>query len=174
MTVSIIQVSEYTCERCGYKWINRVNGVDGPLPQRCAKCKKRNWNRNRISHREIGLRRRVKSFETIYFNQALYWWRDNTISWPNGLTERFLNLHPSPTVKELEQVVYNPPEGYAIRINSQNQYTRRGWIRHPNKPGKLKYDEEGYKRLLKQGIQKRCEIMEAIIDSRLRIGIGSG
>ena len=28
MTISRIQVNEYHCVKCGYKWINRFNGKD--------------------------------------------------------------------------------------------------------------------------------------------------
>ena len=31
-----------------YKWINRVNGKDGPVPKRCAKYKRLNWDRDEI------------------------------------------------------------------------------------------------------------------------------
>lgn len=44
MPINKIQVSEYQCIHCGYKWINRVNGKDGPIPKKCAKCKRMNWN----------------------------------------------------------------------------------------------------------------------------------
>lgn len=39
MSTQKIQVSEYTCGRCGYRWINRNNGKDELIPKRCAKCK---------------------------------------------------------------------------------------------------------------------------------------
>jgi Zn ribbon nucleic-acid-binding protein len=29
MPIERIQVLEYECVRCGYKWVNRVNGHDG-------------------------------------------------------------------------------------------------------------------------------------------------
>jgi hypothetical protein len=33
MLVQKIEVLEYESARCGYKWINRVNGQGGPIPQ---------------------------------------------------------------------------------------------------------------------------------------------
>ena len=30
MPIHSIQVSEYECVHCGYRWINRVNGKEGP------------------------------------------------------------------------------------------------------------------------------------------------
>jgi hypothetical protein len=44
MTIYVIRIKEYGCDKCGYKWINRINGKDGPIPERCAKCKRVNWN----------------------------------------------------------------------------------------------------------------------------------
>jgi phage FluMu protein Com len=44
MTIYVIRVKEYECAKCGHKWINRINGKDGPIPERCAKCKRVNWN----------------------------------------------------------------------------------------------------------------------------------
>jgi hypothetical protein len=61
--ISRVRVNEYHCVKCGYKWINRVNGVDGPVPTRCAKCKKANWDHGDANAEEVGMRRRVKSWE---------------------------------------------------------------------------------------------------------------
>jgi predicted Zn-ribbon and HTH transcriptional regulator len=44
MTIYVIRIKEYECAKCGYKWIDRINGKDGPIPERCAKCKRVNWN----------------------------------------------------------------------------------------------------------------------------------
>jgi hypothetical protein len=35
MGVTRIEVDEYTCGLCDYKWLNRVNGKDGLIPKRC-------------------------------------------------------------------------------------------------------------------------------------------
>jgi len=37
----LIQVNEYECINCGYKWINRVNGKDGPVPKSAPNAKGR-------------------------------------------------------------------------------------------------------------------------------------
>jgi predicted Zn-ribbon and HTH transcriptional regulator len=44
MTIYVIRFKEYECDKCGYRWINRINGKDGPIPERCVKCKRSNWN----------------------------------------------------------------------------------------------------------------------------------
>jgi hypothetical protein len=48
MPILKIQVNEYEYINCGYKWINRVKGKDGPVPKRCAKHKRLNWDRDEI------------------------------------------------------------------------------------------------------------------------------
>jgi hypothetical protein len=44
MPIHTIQVTEYECGHCGWKWINRINGKDRPIPLKCAKCKRLNWS----------------------------------------------------------------------------------------------------------------------------------
>jgi hypothetical protein len=45
MPIHTIQVTEYECGHCGWKWINRINGNDDrPIPLKCPKCKRLNWN----------------------------------------------------------------------------------------------------------------------------------
>jgi hypothetical protein len=44
MPIHTVQVTEYECGHCGWKWINRINGKDRPIPLKCAKCKRLNWN----------------------------------------------------------------------------------------------------------------------------------
>jgi len=161
MPMNKLEVIEYQCIKCGYKWINRVNGVDGPIPKRCSKCKRLNWNRGSPTPKEIGLRRRIGSLKSIYEYQSLVVWRDK-IHWPEELTEKFLNLDPRPTIAELKRVLYAP----AMRLDSQNQHSWRGYVPDRNKPGWLKYDQGEYKKLLKQDAQKQQKLMQQIIDSR--------
>jgi hypothetical protein len=164
MPMNKVEVMEYECIQCRYKWINRVNGVDGAIPKRCAKCKKLNWNRRITTPEEIGFRRRIGYLKTLYRDQTCYWGlRDNyKIDWPEGLIEKFLNLDPRPTIADLERVLHAP----VIRLDSQNQYTRRGYVPHPSKPRVMTYDEEEYKKLLKQGAEKQQNLMLEIINSR--------
>lgn len=176
MPIQKIEVSEYQCAYCGYKWINRVNGKDGPLPERCAKCKRAYWNEGKrpkkdfISPYEKGLRKRIKGLRKLYYDN-LRWDRENvwtdfaTNKWPEDLAEKFLNLQPRPTIEELKQVVY--PKGLALApLDSQNQYRLRGYVPDPDKPGWLKYDKEEYYRLRRQEALKRLEAMQQIIQSR--------
>ena len=166
MPVSKIQVNEYHCIKCGYKWINRVNGKDGSIPTRCAKCKTSNWDRDAISPKVNGLRRRIKGFKQLYKYAGSYW-SDHSIAdcWSDELIEKFLNLNPPPTITELGRVA--EPPGLVIRpLTSQNQYKRRGLVPDPEKPGWLKYDKEKYIEILKQEAQKRQQVMQQIIETR--------
>ena len=51
-------------------------------------------------------------------------------------------------------------------LDSQNQYTARGFVPDPDKPGWMKHDKEEYIKLRKQEAQKRQELMQQIIESR--------
>jgi len=164
MPIQKIEVSEYECVRCGYKWINRVNGHDGPVPQKCAKCKRLGWNGGKeelVSPTERGQRRQIKYFERLYDNAGSYW--NIEIDWPKGLCEKFLDINPRPTIEELKQVLYTPG---GLRLTSQNQDTHRGCVQDPDRPECMKYDKEEYLKLLKQEAQKRIELMLQIMKSR--------
>lgn len=59
MPVNIVQVKEYECIKCGYKWVNRKNGQDQPVPKRCAKCKQY-WDKENISKKESRYRYKLR------------------------------------------------------------------------------------------------------------------
>lgn len=153
--------------KCGYKWINRINGKDRPIPVRCAKCKKRNWNREEddISPEERGLRTRIRGIGDLYENSSLRW-SDPLIRdfWDNDLADKFLRLSPRPAIGELRKVVDIP--GLKIGLTSQNQNRRRGYIPDPQKPGWLKYDREKYIETLQWEARKRQELMQQVIEKR--------
>jgi hypothetical protein len=167
LTIREIKVNEYQCVKCGYKWINRINGKDGLVPDRCAKCKKRNWNSegDDISPEERGLRTRIKGIWDLYDNSSLYW-SDSSIRgfWDNDLVDKFLSLRPRPTIAELRKVVYTPE--LKIGLTSQNQHRRRGYIPDPEKPGWLKYDRKKYIEILQWEARKRQKLMQQIIEKR--------
>ena len=167
MTISRIEVNEYHCVKCGYRWINRFNGKEGSIPKRCAKCKKRNWNGKRegITPEESGLRRRIKGMKKLYEYSSTYWDTPSIAGfWNSGLADRFLSLNPRPSVAELRQVIY--PSGLVIVLNSQNQNTWRGYVPDPQKPGGMKYDEKEYLRTLRFEAKKRNDAMKQIINNR--------
>ncbi|MGB7956941.1 MAG: hypothetical protein WCF23_23450 [Candidatus Nitrosopolaris sp.] len=63
--------------------------------------------------------RQIKNLKTLYRYQGWHW-NDETVkhSWPEGLTETFLNLYPRPTTAELKQVLY----GGKLNLNSQHLF----------------------------------------------------
>jgi len=156
MPIQLIQVSEYECVYCGYKWINRLNGKDGPVPKNCAKCKRKYWNGdkeeyNPITPRERGLRKRLYRYEgTIHPSGGM---RGSTAYWPNELCNKFLALNPRPTIKELLQALY--PLGHDL---SKAKFLT----------GDLEYDYSGkqYAALIKIELEKRREFMKRIIEER--------
>ena len=122
MTISRVEVNEYQCVKCGYKWINRFDGRDGPISKRCAKCKKCNWKDKKegITPEQNGLRRRIKGMKKLYEYCNSYWNMPSIAGfWSGGLTDKFLNLNPRPSNAELRQVIY--PPGLVIGLPSQNQ-----------------------------------------------------
>jgi hypothetical protein len=178
MPIHKIQVSEYECVHCGYKWINRVNGQDKPIPKNCAKCKRFHWNGkgegsgyNPITPAERSLRVRLYKFEG-YLDRALGAGRQYC---PNALCEKFLHLNPRPTMKELHDALY--PLGW-------DPHKRPNYIPDPdpNRPHisgriNLKYEspwtadykrkpDTEYDKLLQEEAQKRKEFMKKVIKSR--------
>lgn len=175
MPIHQIQVNEYECAWCGYKWINRVNGKDGDTPSKCAKCKRSAWINGKsdiMTSEEKGLRQRIKHFAGLYSNDTWHWkWPDEDwyIDWPADLSDKFLNIEPRPTIQELKRVIYDtsPLERFN---NGSDVLKHRGYIPNPDKPGWLKYDRskrhQEYKKLLKQEAQDRMQLMIDIMKSR--------
>lgn len=137
MPITRIEVNEYHCTRCGYKWINRVNGKDGPVPSNCAKCKRTSWN-GKISPKERGLRRRIEGYNRLYYSHIYEDKLRNLIRWNPDVVKKFLTMQPRATVEELVKVVCSSPLG---RYNNGSDKLRcRGLIPDPDRPGYLKYD----------------------------------
>ena len=152
MPIHTIETQEYECVHCGYKWVNRVNGKDGSIPQRCAKCKRYYWNDgqheqagrnpNPITPKERGLRVRLGGCE------------------PNELCEKFLSLKPRPTIEKLEYALY--PLGY-------NPRDHKGHVLGERVEGqtyKLVRNWKGYIAVLEKEALRRKEFMQEVIDSR--------
>ena len=194
MPIHTIQVSEYECVHCGYRWINRVNGKDGPMPKNCAKCKRFHWNGkgegsgyNPITPRERSLRVRLYKFEG-YRNYQLGAGRQYS---PNALCEKFLSLNPRPTMQELRQALY--PLGWNPHNTDKNSYIhlipdpdpnrphRPGrinmkldnspWIPDPDREGYLKWNTDpnfksDWMKLVEEETRLRKEVMKKVIKSR--------
>ena len=137
MPITRIEINEYHCAQCGYKWVNRVNGKDGSVPNNCAKCKRTSWN-GEMSRKEVGLRRRIKGYNELYSSGIYHDNVRNLIKWNPDVVEKFLTMQPRATVEELKKVVYSSPIG---RYNNGSDVHRyRDCIPDPDRPGYLKYD----------------------------------
>lgn len=105
MPIHTVQISEYECGHCGWKWINRTNGKDGQVPLKCAKCKRLNWNdpiKEPIRDIERGLRARLANIECDVTMPQYKW---THILRPNDFCRKFLDIKPRPTGKELIQAI---------------------------------------------------------------------
>jgi hypothetical protein len=183
LTIYRIKVNEYECLLCGYKWINRVNGKDGAIPERCAKCKRYGWNgeenRDPITPEESGLRRRIKGLPKLYYFHNWHWYdpREKNEKKPSvedpfhvelvELIAKFLTLDdPRPTIAELRRVL--DPPGLVIGLTSQNLHRWRGYVPDPQKPGWMKYDKKQYMKYVESDAQKQLEAMRQIIEAHPR------
>ncbi len=165
MTISEIVIKEFTCNRCGHKWINRFKGKEKPVPKRCSKCKSHNWNRKggNIAGIEKSLRAQIRGLESRYFGASVTWFNDSIQNrWDSELAKKFLNLNPRPTVEELRLVL----QGSRIGFNSKDPYRAKGYVPDPQNPGKKIYDTKEYQRIILMDEEKRKEIMQKIIQER--------
>ena len=84
MPITRIEVNEYNCMQCGYKWINRINGEDGPIPKYCAKCKRSTWNGEAMSAKEKGLRAVIINMGEFYMTAGAIRFLMNPLPYLNG------------------------------------------------------------------------------------------
>jgi len=96
-------VTEYQCAKCSHRWINRRNGKEGPKPERCAKCKKWDWDEGYIPRVEKQLRRDLLKTEEDKTRHSEI---DGTVfEIPTEICTTFLSIYPRPTEKELRSVL---------------------------------------------------------------------
>ncbi|MGC1133649.1 MAG: hypothetical protein WA941_12565 [Nitrososphaeraceae archaeon] len=185
MPIHNININEYKCGHCGYRWINRINAKDGPVPKCCAKCKRTNWNdpTERISPYEIGLRRKIREFFKLYDLEYDYFNKDRVmITWPIDLSAKFLEIKPRPTIKELKKVIY--PFGYDLRKRRFRDMTpdpdRPGdflgiphlkysssYMQDPQRPDTLIWNKDNeFDKLKLKEMERRQELMIQIMKSR--------
>ncbi len=94
-----VEVTEYECAKCSYRWTNWINGEEGPTPKRCAKCKKWDWDEGHLSR----LEKRLRDLLKIEVNEISYPTIEGTelYSIPTDTCAAFLNIFPRPTVEDL-------------------------------------------------------------------------
>lgn len=193
MPIHEIQIKEYECVHCGYKWINRVNGKNGTIPKKCAKCKRMNWNGrgegsdyNPILPNERSLRVKLYKYEG---HLKTFMGVEGTQYSPNELCSAFLNLNPRPNMQELYKALHPLGEydsykyrfkhyipdpdterpHYPDQINLKRGYHK--WIPDPKKKGYIirnpvPFSESEYiKTVIRETILRR-EYMKKVIESR--------
>ena len=149
--------------------------MDGPVPERCAKCKRTNWDEGSVSPQEVGLHRRIRNVGKFYQVASLQWPDDSRpigTVWDKKLVEQFLNLYPRPTRKELEDVFSSRQDSYSseFKLSITGSYggshTRWGWVEDPDRLGYAKRDRQAYIDLLVSEAEKRKELMRQAIRAR--------
>lgn len=170
MPISKIEIKEYQCFKCGYKWTNRVNGKNGPIPKRCAACKKETWNRKSLTREGVGIRKRIRNLKDVYRSVNSYC-NDTYLCpdyWDSELAESFLDLDPPPSLEELRHALY--PRGLVMDLR-HHPYSGTRWYPDPQESGRLKCDRPPYRnylRLVQQDAHRRQRAMRQIIKERKR------
>jgi hypothetical protein len=144
MPINKITINEYECAQCGYRWINKINYKDSPIPTNCAKCKRLTWNsKYRTTPKENGYRRIVRGFKKLYddFDEYDSNHKGLKINWPADLCDQFLNTKPS--WFDLEKVI----QSSQLRRfdNGKSIYRMSGWIPDLGNPGNMIRDPSTYK-----------------------------
>jgi hypothetical protein len=168
-----IEVTEYECAKCGYKWINRINGKDGPRPTRCAKCKNWDWEEGRMTsiekHLRGNLRRILRRMYPENYHQPYSVSPDDTTRESKILVWRFLNwTSPRPTIEELQKII-DPPINYVKELGLQEATDKKtGEKKYRLKKGDRRYKEITNVKIKIKELkkQKRTELMQQVIDSR--------
>lgn len=175
MPCHIIEVTEYECAKCSYKWINRINGKDGRKPIRCAKCKRWDWEEGFLSIIEKRLRRDLLRIESVETSHPTMFGETGINIAPTDLCATFLSIYPRPTVQELETVLnpisyLGPYNHFGVRSHAGTCTEQidcgPGWIPTPEEPGSYRYDREIADEMERKEQEIRRELMQQIIDSR--------
>jgi hypothetical protein len=171
----IIEVTEYECAKCSYKWINRINGKDGRKPLRCAKCKRWDWEEGFLSIIEKRLRRDLLRIESVETPHPTMFGKTGISIAPTDLCATFLSIYPRPTVQELETVLnpisyLGPYNHHGFRSHggtcTKQVHCGPGFIPIHEEPGSYRYDKEIADEMERKEKEIRHELMQQIIDSR--------
>jgi hypothetical protein len=168
MPIHKIGIDEYECAHCGHKWTNRLDGNNGSIPKKCAKCKRGNWNdptTEEITPKENGLRRRIRGFNNLYIKEFRYDARmKNIINWDPELPEKFLKIHRRPTIDEMRLVIRSSPLHRTSSATLQHKSIPRK--PDPNDPAWSIPDNDKYEELIIEEAKRRRKLMLKIIKTR--------
>lgn len=173
-----VEVTEYECIKCSYKWISRINGNEGPKPKRCPKCKRWDWDEGRLSRIEKRLRRDLLKIEYSEIKYTTAYGDTGFSSIPTDICATFLNITPRAAVEELKTVL-NPICYLGPYDHSQYAFSHTGtcsdqietrcypgWIPVPEKPGLYRHDKKLEEEMVRIEKNVRHQLMQHIIDSR--------
>ena len=172
-----IEVTEYQCAKCSYKWINWINGKEGSKPKRCAKCKRWDWEEGYLSRIEKQLRRDLLEIEENQIKHSTLLDGTGFYSISTDICATFLNVYPRPTVKELMTVLnpicYLGPNDHSHSpVYSHNGTCSEqvdcgpGWIPIHDKLGSYDFDRKICEEMERKEKDVRHELMQHITDSR--------
>ncbi|MGA9151704.1 MAG: hypothetical protein WBZ36_14095 [Candidatus Nitrosopolaris sp.] len=168
-----VEITEYECAKCSYKWINRING---PKPKRCSKCKRWDWEEGYLSRNEKQLRLDLLRIEDNKIKYPTMFGDTGFCSIPTDICDTFLGIFPRLTEEELRNVLnpmcYLGP--YSHRYSalshkgtcSDQIYCCPGWIPIPDKPGSYDFDWNIHHDMVRKEKDVRHKLMQHIIDSR--------
>ena len=118
-----------------------------------------------ITPQENGYRQRIKGYNELYTSkyedgEVL---KKNGINWDVTLVQKFLDIRP--TIAELHQVIYSSPLQRYDRSNRSTYLTP--YKPDPDKPGKFRYDYDGYVELVVKEARLRNKLMNEIIECHI-------
>jgi hypothetical protein len=169
-----VEITEYECAKCSYKWINRING---PKPKRCSKCKRWDWEEGYLSRNEKQLRLDLLKIENNQIKYPTLVGDTGICSIPTDICATFLSIWPRPTEEEL-RIVLNPvcylgPYDHGRRPAYSHRGTCSdqaeccpGWIPIPDEPRRYDYDRKIYENMVRKEKEVRHQLMHHIVDSR--------
>jgi hypothetical protein len=172
-----VEVIEYECAKCSYKWIKRINGKEGPKPKRCAECKRSDWEEGYLSSVEKQLRRDLLKIEKNQIKYVTVFGDTAFFSIPTDICGAFLSIWPRPTEMELRTVLnpicYLGPYDHGLHPSYSHKGTCSdqveccpGWIPIPDEPGCYDYDKKIYENMVRKEKEVRHQLMQHLVDSR--------
>jgi hypothetical protein len=160
MPVNIVEVKEYECIKCGYKWINHKDGHDGALPRRCAKCKQLDWDKGPISRKESKVRYQLRFTLGEWKSHPMrpHYWRtdsnvDRLLQFRPSIEDMKLILEPMCYLFKDSKMLYKHYEYYKPHI-----LEKLDWSEHELERRKRRWENNAVRHLTK-GTSK--EVSEA-------------
>jgi hypothetical protein len=150
-----VEVTEYQCAKCSYKWVNRINGKEGAKSKRCPECKRWDWEEGYLSRTQKQLRIDLLKIEKNQVKYSTVFGDTAFFPIPTDICAAFLGIWPRPTEQEL-RIVLNPicylgPYDHNRRPNYSHRGTCSdqinccsGWIPICGKPGKYDFATSSY------------------------------